>query len=70
MGPSRLSFFELPDFGEARFILAALASVVVCLALFTRFVDQEHFVKLQAIILGLYAAHSILDDKLPDRRQG
>ena len=66
MGPALLS--SLPDFGQARFILALLASVVVCAALFAHFVDQEHFVKLQAIILGLYAAHSILDDKLPDRR--
>jgi len=56
------------DYQEARFTLALIASLVALVALFTRFMDQDHYLHLQEVILGLYAAHSLLDDKLRDRR--
>jgi hypothetical protein len=55
-----------PDFGEARFILAVAITVTSIVALFTRFIDQGHFVTIVSIVLGLYTAHSMVDDKIRD----
>ena len=59
---------QLGDFGEARFVLAALVLVAAIGALFVRIVDQGHFVDLVGIVLTLYSAHSVADDKLRDRK--
>lgn len=56
------------DYTEARFILAFLLILASIVALFTRHMDQEHFVAVVTIVLGLYSAHSIADDKLRDRK--
>lgn len=57
-----------PDFGEARFILAVAATVIACVALFTRFITGGEWVAIEGTILGLYSAHSVLDDKIRDWR--
>jgi hypothetical protein len=69
MDPARLApIFALPDFGEARFILAMIATMVASVALFTHHLTGGEWVAIEGTILGLYTAHSICDDKIPDRR--
>lgn len=55
------------DYGQARFVLALMASGVACVALFTGYLTGGQWLAAQGTILGLYSAHSVLDDKIPDR---
>jgi hypothetical protein len=67
LGPARISL-SLLDYSEARFILAMIATMVGSVALFSRHLTGGEWVAIQGTILGLYTAHSICDDKIPDRR--
>ena len=58
-----------PDYGEARFILALIATVNASVALFTKFLTGGEWVTVQATILGLYTAHSVIDDKFRDMKE-
>jgi hypothetical protein len=59
---------NLGDYGEARFILAFLMEVAVIVMRFKGFLDEGHFVAVASIVLGLYSAHSLADDKIRDAR--
>lgn len=56
------------DYGEARFILALLCLVVSSLFLTIHLIDESTWKQVIGWILMLYSAHSLLDDKLPDKR--
>lgn len=59
----------LADYGEARFLLAAVMEGAAILMRFTGFLDEGHFVTVASIVLTLYSAHSLADDKIRDRKE-
>ena len=56
------------DYGEARFVLAAVMEATAILMRFMGYLDETHFVEIVSITLGLYSAHQLADDKLRDAR--
>jgi hypothetical protein len=55
------------DYIEARFFLAC-TSLITAIAMHTQgLLNESNFVTLMSVVLGLYSAHSLADDKLPDR---
>lgn len=55
------------DYTETRAIVALTFMVVLVIALFTHFITGEEFVAGLTAILACFTAHSLIDDKLPDR---
>lgn len=57
-----------PDYSEARFLLAAVMELAAIVMRFLGYLDEGHFVTIVSIVLGLYSAHSLADDKIRDRK--
>lgn len=55
------------DYGQARFILALLAIVLATALVLAHEIRAQDWVQVICATLALYALHSVLDDKLPDR---
>jgi hypothetical protein len=58
---------NLGDYGEARFFLAVTTLITVIGMRFHGYLEETHFVELVSVVLGLYSAHQLADDKFPDR---
>lgn len=57
------------DYTETRAIVALVFTIVLTVALFAHFVSGGEFVAGLTAILAAFTAHSLCDDKLPDRNQ-
>jgi hypothetical protein len=57
-----------PDYSEARFFLVLLSTALNFAALMFGKITGGEWTTLQGTIVTLYAVHSALDDKLPDRK--
>jgi hypothetical protein len=58
---------SLGDYGEARFFLASTSLITAIAMHYHGLLDEGHFVQLVSTVLLLYSAHSLADDKIPDR---
>lgn len=55
------------DYTETRAIIALGFGSSLIVGLFTRFLTGGEFVSGVGIVSGLFATHSLIDDKFPDR---
>jgi hypothetical protein len=55
------------DYGQARFILAISAITLATVLVLIDKIKAADWVQVMCATLALYALHSVLDDKLPDR---
>jgi hypothetical protein len=55
------------DYTQVRTVLAASSLIIITVALFTKYLEGGAFAASLSAILACYSAHSIFDDKLPDR---
>lgn len=56
------------DYGEARFCLAGILEVAAIIMRTMGYLDETHFVEVVTVVLGLYSAHSLADDKIRDAK--
>jgi hypothetical protein len=61
---------SLNDYTQVRTVLAASSLIIITVALFTKYLEGGAFAASLSAILACYSAHSIFDDKYPDRNAG
>lgn len=55
------------DWKEPRVALAAFASIVASVALFTGHMEAGSWIAAQGVVSAIFAGHSLMDDKMADR---
>lgn len=62
-----MQFAGWKDYTETRAIVALVGLGALIVGLFTHFIEGSQFVTGLLGIVGCFTAHSLIDDKIPDR---